>query len=80
MVEPREKSRSSSSSSSSEVSVKLELETGGGSTSEAKEVYSRGTSASGSAVNNGNDESSGQLILFSANCKYSYYYGLQVET
>lgn len=59
MAEPPVKSRSSSSSSSSEVSIKLEREIGGGSSSEGKEVYSRETSTSVSAVKNGNAESSG---------------------
>lgn len=63
MAEQPVKSRSSSSSSSSEVSIKLEREIGGGSSSEGKEVYNnRETSASGSAVNNGNAESSGDSI------------------
>lgn len=63
MVEPPEKLPSSFSSSSSEVSVKLERDIGGGSGSEDKEVDSReasaSTSATGSAVNNGNAKSSG---------------------
>lgn len=63
MAEQPVKSRSSSSSSSSEVSNKIEREIGGGSSSEGKEVYNnRETSASGSAVNNGNAESSGDSI------------------